>query len=58
LTDRQRLCESCRLVHPRLLSQGPNGAIKPGGAWIYKTPKAAASQIANHVAFYPFVKHA
>ena len=33
------------------------GAVKPGGAWVYKTPKEAAKEIANHVAFYPFVNH-
>lgn len=33
------------------------GSVKPGGAWVYKAPKEAAAQIANHVAFYPFVTH-
>jgi hypothetical protein len=33
------------------------GEVKAGGAWVYKTPKSAAAEIANHVAFYPFVTH-
>jgi hypothetical protein len=33
------------------------GEVKAGGAWVYKTPKPAAAEIANHVAFYPFVTH-
>jgi uncharacterized protein (DUF427 family) len=28
-----------------------------GGAWYYATPKPAAAQIKDHVAFYPPVQH-